>query len=112
MAHIRLTPAALNDLQEIKKYISEELCNPIAANRIVKEIIDDYMLLEISPDMGVSLSAKLHIQTDYRYLISKNYLIFYKADDENVSIYRILDGRMDYIKILLGEINNEQEIAD
>lgn len=62
--------------------------------------------------MGVSLSAKLHIQTDYRYLISKNYLIFYKADDENVSIYRILNGRMDYIKILFGEINNEQEIAD
>ena len=40
MAHIRLTPAALNDLQEIKKYISEELCNPIAANRIVAAYTD------------------------------------------------------------------------
>ena len=112
MARVRLTPVALNDLQEIKTYISEELCNPIAANRIVKRIIDDYTLLEVSPYMGVSLSAKLHMKTDYRYLISGNYLIFYKADSENVSIYRVLNGKMDYIKILFGEVGNEQEIAE
>ena len=103
MANVRLTPAALDDLRKIQKYISEELCNTIAANRIVKSIIDDYMLLAISPHMGIALSAKLRIRTDYRYLISDDYLIFYKADDENVSIYRILNGKTDYIRTLFGE---------
>ena len=39
MAKIRLSPLALSDLKEIKEYITDELCNPIAANRIVTEIL-------------------------------------------------------------------------
>lgn len=102
MASIRLSPTALNDLKEIKNYISDELSNPIAAERTVKQIINDYTLLKISPFMGVSLSSVIHIDTDYRYLVSGQYIVFYKADDEFVSIYRILNGRRDYIKILFG----------
>lgn len=52
MAKIRLTPAAVTDLQEIKEYISKELYNPMAADRIINKIINDYTLLETSPFMG------------------------------------------------------------
>lgn len=45
MAELRLTPAAMNDLENIKEYISETLCNPIAAQRTVKRIVDDYTLI-------------------------------------------------------------------
>ena len=102
MASIRLSPTAINDLKEIKNYISDELSNPIAAERTVKQIINDYTLHKISPFMGASLSSIIHIDTDFRYLVSGQYIIFYKADDEFVSIYRILNGRRDYIKILFG----------
>lgn len=104
MGKIKLSPAALQDLQEIKTYISEDLSNPIAAQRTVKQIVEDYMLLEISPFMGPSLSAIIHIETDYRYLVSGSYIIFYKVSNEEVFIYRILNGRMDYLKILFGEM--------
>lgn len=87
MAKIKLSPLAISDLQEIKSYISDDLSNPIAANRVINQIIDDYTLLETSPEMGISLSAKINITTDYRYLVSGKYIVFYKTDTEYVYIY-------------------------
>ena len=107
---IRVTPAALNDLKEIKSYIENDLSNPIAANNVIKRIIDDYSNLEISPHMGSSLSAKVPFDTDYRFIVSGNYLVFYKADDEYVSIYRILYGRRDYLKIIFDGICSGDDI--
>lgn len=109
MAKIRLSPLALSDLKEVKEYITDELCNPIAANRIVTKIIKDYSLLETSQKLGPPLSSIVHIDTDYRFLISGKYIIFYKEDDEYVSIYRILYGARDYIKILFSDKLTEDE---
>ena len=103
MAKIRLSPLALSDLQEIKEYITDELCNPTAANRIITKIIKDYSLPETSPRLGPSLSSILHIDTDYRFLVSGKYIIFYKTEGEYVSIYRILYGARDYMKILFSD---------
>ena len=103
MAKIRLSPLALTDLKEIKEYITDELCNPTAANRIVSKIIKDYSLLEASPKMGPSLSSIIHIDTDYRFLVSGKYIVFYKTEGEYVSIYRILYGARDYMKILFSD---------
>ena len=107
---IRVTPTALNDLKEIKSYIENDLSNPIAANNVIKRIIEDYSRLEISPHMGSSLSTKVSFDTDYRFIVSGNYLVFYKADDEYVSIYRVLYGRRDYLKIIFDDIElNDEE---
>ncbi len=107
---IRVTPAALNDLKEIKAYIENDLSNPIAANNVIKRIIDDYSRLEISPHMGPSLSSKVPFDTDYRFIVSGNYLVFYKVDTEFVSIYRVLYGRRDYLKIIFDDIEwNDEE---
>ena len=109
MVKIRLSPAALQDIQEIKEYITNVLCNPIAADRTVKRIVNDYTLLETSPYMGPSLSSIVPVETDYRFLVSGNYIIFYKPDNEYVSIIRVLYGRRDYIKVLFGNICAEEE---
>jgi len=58
--------------------------------------------------MGANLSAKLNIKTDFRYLVSGNYIVFYRTDDEFVSTYRILYAGRDYLKILFpNEIEEE-----
>lgn len=109
MPKIRVTPAALNDLKEIKSYIENDLANPIAANNVVKRIIKDYSLLETSLYMGPVLSAKIHIKTDFRFIVSGNYIVFYKVDETYVSIYRILYGRRDYLKIIFEDMTFEDE---
>lgn len=106
---IRVSPTALNDLKEIKLYIENDLSNPIAANNVVKRIIDDYSRLEISPHMGPSLSTKVPFDTDYRFIVSGNYLVFYKVEDDYISVNRILYGRRDYIKIIFDDIEFDEE---
>lgn len=113
MAKIRLSPLAISDLKEIKAYIEVELCNPTAANRIINKIIKDYSLLEMSPKLGMILSPIINIETDYRFLVSGKYIVFYKIEDEYVSIYRILYGARDYMKILFSDkLTNDEEFEE
>ena len=41
---IRVSPAAYNDLKEIKSYIENDLSNPVAAKNVITRIIKDYIL--------------------------------------------------------------------
>jgi toxin ParE1/3/4 len=103
MQKIRVSPIALKDLMSIKEYITEELDSPGAALKIVKKIVDSYEKLRDYPGMGMSLNSKIDIPTDYRFLVSEEYIIFYKLEGKYVSIYRILNARMDYLKVLFTE---------
>lgn len=100
MHELRVNPIAKNDLLEIKAYITEELENPEAAINVVTGIIESYQKLKEFPQMGRKLSSKIGVTTDYRYIISEKYIIFYKVDEVYVSIYRILYGRRDYTRLL------------
>lgn len=106
MMELRITPAASNDLKDIKEYISQNLCNPTAAVRVVKNIINSYLRLTDTPYLGAQLSQKIDVNTPFRYIISGNYLIFYQIANDIIEIHRIIYARRDYIKILFN--NNQQ----
>ena len=48
----------------------------------------------------MELSKRIGRETDYRYLISRNYIVFYRIEDDSISVYRIIDARTDYIRTL------------
>ena len=102
MNKLLITPAAASDLAEIKAYISLELHNPQAAQRIVKSITHDLRHLQQNPHLGFSVSAKTARETDLRALLSGNYFLFYRVEIEAVQVARILDGRQDYLRVLFG----------
>ncbi len=102
---IRYTPEAIRDLQEMRRYITQTLHNPAAANRIAKAILDACAALKQQPQMGTSLESKIGQSTDLRYLICEKRITFYRIDGEVLSIARIIDGRQDYLHILFGEDN-------
>ena len=99
---IKYTPQAIQDLQEIRGYISSALHNPKAAQRISKMILDSCAHLKEFPQSGVSMSAKLQVESSERILFCENYIAVYRVDDEYISVARILDARQDYVKILFG----------
>ncbi|MGO4889595.1 type II toxin-antitoxin system RelE/ParE family toxin [Anaerobacillus sp. MEB173] len=103
MHKLRINPVARQDLIEIKEYITKELDNPTAAVNVVSNIIESYKKLKEFPMLGLELSSKIDIETDYRFLVSGNYIVLYKVDDVYVSIYRILYSRRDYVKLLFSE---------
>lgn len=105
---IKLSPIAVSDLKEIKNYIEQDLLNPTAAENVVKKIISDYTRLKTMPNIGIPLSAKVPFETDFRFIVSGNYLVFYKADNKYVSIYRVLYSRRDYLRLIFNDIEFEE----
>lgn len=97
---IRYTPQARQNLRELEQYLSVELKNPGAARNVVGRIVRDNAALKRFPHMGMSLAAKTGIETDLLYRITGKHLVFYRNEDQTISIARILDGRQDYMKIL------------
>lgn len=105
---VRLSPTAVNDLKEIKNYIEQDLLNPSAAENVIKKIIKDYTRLETMPNIGIPLSKKVGFENDFRFIVSGNYLVFYKADNEYVSIYRVLYSRRDYLRLIFNDVEFEE----
>ena len=102
MHKLHITPAAANDLAEIKAYISLELYHPQAAQRIVKSITHDLRHLQQNPHLGFSVSAKIGRGNDLRALLSGNYFLFYRVKGATIQVARVLDGRQDYLRVLFG----------
>ena len=100
MSNVVLSFEAKNDLKEIKKYISNELDNDIAANNTIAKITKSIKRLEQQPLMGTPLSSIIEFDTNYRFLVCGNYMVFYRFDDNMVFVSRIIYGRRDYMKIL------------
>jgi addiction module RelE/StbE family toxin len=106
--HIHYTPEAEDDLAAIKKYIAEQLENPVAAVNTVAKITKRIRKLAQFPELGTGLSSIIGSVTDYRFLVCANYLAFYRVDGNDVYIIRVLYGRRDYATILFGEQPQEE----
>jgi len=105
MNRLHYSPEAVRDLAAIKVYISEELASPDAAERILEKITKRIRSLEQFSEIGSPLSAVIAIHTDYRILVCGNYLVFYRAEERQVYISRVLYGKRDYAAILFRDNN-------
>lgn len=103
MNNIHLSDDAQNDLLEIKAYIAEELGNPASANSIMRKITADIRALKNYAMLGAQLSSIAAVPGDYRFLVTGNYLTFYRVSGTEVYIDRILYGRRDYLSCLFGD---------
>ena len=101
MARIVVSRMARRDLQDIRRYICEELCNPPAARRILAALKASMLRLADFPDSGRPLDALLPVHTEYRYVACENYCIFYLGSGAEVSVVRILHQRQDCLRALL-----------
>lgn len=105
MHEIIFSPEAIIDLQQIKTYIAEDLCNNQAAIDSVSKIIKRIQVLADFPEIGTPLSSITGFETDYRFLVCGSYTAFYRIENQTVNIIRVLYGRRNFIKILFGEPN-------
>ena len=99
---------ARRDLDDIWDYIVTDLCNASAAERVVNDILDVVEQLENFSEMGALLASIANVDSDYRFIVSGNYLIFYRVSGMDVYVDRILYGRRDYLRILFGDTHAEQ----
>lgn len=104
MNNLYLSQEAQNDLAEIKTYIEEELLNPSAALATVSKITKSLRVLRTYAKAGALLSSIADVESDYRFLVSGNYLSFYRTYGNEVYIDRILYARRDYMRVLFGGV--------
>ncbi len=97
---LRYTPQALADLEEIQAYIAVELGNASAAKRIIASILRDAARLKSHPGLGVALARKTGLDIRGRALVSGQYMILYEEAERTVSVLRVLDTRVDYLRIV------------
>jgi addiction module RelE/StbE family toxin len=102
MNKLLYSPEAINDLDEIWIYINNELQNPAAAQKIVSDILDTIEKLQDFSELGPPLSSITDFNSDYRFLVCENYIVFYRVVGLDVHIDRVLYGQRNYISILFG----------
>lgn len=95
---VRIYPAAKRDLLEIIDYLNT--LSQDAALRYYDLLTEQIASLAHLPERcpkpkDLALAAK-----GYRYLIVKDYLVFYLISGDTVQIRRILYGRRDYRSLL------------
>ena len=95
---IKIFPTAKQGLEEVIGYLNT--LSPDAALRYYDLLVEEIASLSKMPERcprpkDLALAAK-----GYRYLIVKNYLVFYAVVGDTVQIRRILYARRDYWALL------------
>lgn len=89
----RLSTLAEQDLDEIWSYVADD-ASPKTADRLIDEIVDRFDLLAEQPGMG---RARPEFGIGVRSFAVENYVIYYRHEDDDVLIARVLHGRRDQI---------------
>lgn len=90
-------PAAIEDIESVADYIKYQLKNPSAAEKLKLSILKNASLLKDNPEMGMKLSDKFDIESDYRFIIINKLIVFYEIHSQYIEIIRVLNGRTDYL---------------
>ena len=97
MMKLRINPIVADDLKKMIEYIAEE--SEEMAVRTIQKIYARFENIQQFPYMGADLAKRVSFRTDYKYVISGNYVVVYKIGKEYVEIYRVVNRYQDITKI-------------
>lgn len=90
MKRVRITRDAERDLDEIWLYIARDSVE--AANRVVDEIANRFVLIGSSPEMG---RTRDELKPGLRSHPVENYVIYYRETRRHISILHVVHGARD-----------------
>jgi plasmid stabilization system protein ParE len=96
---VRITTNAFEDMKGIKLYITNELCNHQAADKLINEFYEAIESLSSMPERHNIISEKtMPITVGLRRVPVGNYNIFYRCleDEGVVSIIRVLYDKREW----------------
>ncbi len=100
---IEFTQTAQNDLRDIALYVLEESKEISVALRFVEELQNSVMQLGDFPLSGTCPKDRVLCSFGYRFVVHKEYLIFYTVDDKKKVVYieAVFNSKKDYTRVLL-----------
>ncbi len=96
---LRVTPRAKVDLDEIWLHVALERSDLDAARRVVESLTDRFWLLAEHPRAG---RQRDDLRVGLRSFSAGIHVIFYRINDDGLTVLRVLDGRRDLHSLLQG----------
>ena len=102
MYKLEFLRVALKDMLETVSYISNELKNPIAADRLSEKFVSAAEALADFPYSNPVYIPMKQLNHEYRKTVVENYLMFYWVDEpgKTVTVARVIYGKRDYGKMI------------
>ena len=102
MYKLEVLPVAKEDMVEIVRYISKDLKNPAAANKLSDAL---FAAMEAETEFPYAYPAYVPIRPlrfEYRKRMVKNYLMLYRVDEQKktVTVSRVIYAKRDYGRFL------------
>lgn len=96
---LQLTRDAFEDLAMIKLYYESFFSSAVAA-KVLRGIEHRIRQLSSFPKSGALLSEQWLADQNYRMVISGEYAAIYRIEDNFVIVYRVVNGRQEYSKLI------------
>lgn len=90
----------IQDYEDLKLYLDNSSMYESNKKKILDLIDRGLDRLKTSPYIGARLDSRISIPNDYRYLVSGDYLQFYKIFNNVVKVYRLVYAKSDYLTTL------------
>lgn len=99
---VKMTETAKADLRQIAFYIADQSKDKNIAIRFVGELQDKCKILESFPESGSIPKDRVLMSNGHRFLVHKEYLIFYlyKKEENTVYVMAIFNAKRDYMKVM------------
>ena len=108
---IRYSPAARDDLRQLRDYIAAEFGTAVAAKSVAK-VLTDISTLKRHRGLARPLCDKIGRETKYLYFLCGRYSIAILSEDGGFfSVVRVLDGRTDYARTVFDDVPADDGIS-
>lgn len=99
---VKFTATAKEDLRGIAYYIAEQSKDKEIAARFIKQLQEKCKILEEFPESGALPKDRVMMSAGYRFLVHKEYLIFYNYEKaENTAyILAVFNAKRDYMRVM------------
>jgi addiction module RelE/StbE family toxin len=84
---VKLYARAIRDLEEIFKYIANNISEPLAAEKMIDALENVIVNLEYFPERGAIRQNGIYANKNYRQLFVKNYVVIYKVLKEQKEVH-------------------------
>ena len=99
---VELTATAKEDLRNIAYYIAEQSQDKEIAIQFIKQLQEKCKILEDFPESGAIPKDRVMISAGYRFLVHKDYLIFYNYEKDKIKAYilAVFNAKRDYMRVM------------
>lgn len=99
---VELTATAKEDLRSIAYYIAEQAKDKKVAADFVKQLQEKCKILEDFPESGAIPKDRVMMSAGYRFLVYKDYLIFYNYEkaENKAYILALFNAKRDYMRVM------------